>query len=125
MIIFKTLYLIFGILATALGFVGIFIPGLPTVPFVLLAAWLFMKGSPKLDLWIRNHQHLGPIIQDYKKGKGVQIKTKMIAIGSMILSVITTFLLMESWWVRGSVAFFILIGMAVMIFLIPTQRRKK
>ena len=49
----------------ALGLVGIVVPGLPTVPFVLLAAWAAARGSTKLHRWLLAHRQFGPMIRDW------------------------------------------------------------
>ena len=68
--------LIVGWLAIILGVIGIFLPLLPTTPFLLLAAACFARSSEKFHSWLLNHKYLGPYIHLYLDGKGIPIKAK-------------------------------------------------
>lgn len=61
----------FGILSVAMGTLGIFLPLLPTTPFLLLAGWLFAKSSPRRHTWLLNHPHLGPYIHAFRGKRGL------------------------------------------------------
>ncbi len=61
----------------ALGVLGIFLPGLPTTPFLLLAAACFVRSSERFYLWLVQHPHLGPWIRDYLDGSGIPRKAKV------------------------------------------------
>ncbi len=61
-----------GTVCVALGVVGIFLPLLPTTPFLLLAAWLFARSSPRLHHWLLNHPRLGPILASWQSGRGLE-----------------------------------------------------
>ena len=75
----KTLILIAGHLSLLLGIIGAFLPILPTVPFLLLAAFCYSKSSVKLHYWIINHKYLGPPLLDWEKSGAIGLKAKMIA----------------------------------------------
>lgn len=76
-----------GTLALALGLIGVVLPGLPTTPFVLLAAACYAKASPRLHAWLLNHRFLGPMVRDWEQHRNLTRRTKTIAIGSMLLMV--------------------------------------
>ena len=63
-----------------LGTLGIFLPVLPTTPFLLLASWAFLKSSETLYNWLMNHKVLGIYIRSYIKYRGVSKQQKIIAI---------------------------------------------
>lgn len=81
------LYLILGWIAVALGLVGVLLPVLPTTPFIILAAFLFGKGSPKARKWLIEHKIFGPIIQDWEQRGAIAPKIKVFSC-SMMLTII-------------------------------------
>ncbi|BCD87282.1 inner membrane protein [Pseudomonas solani] len=93
--------LVVGWLAVALGVIGIFLPVLPTTPFLLLAAACFVRSSQRFYLWLVNHKHLGPWIRDYLEGNGIPLKGKVYAIGLMWVSIAFSCYLVPLPWARG------------------------
>lgn len=77
-----------GWASVALGIAGIFLPVLPTTPFLLLAAACFVRSSRRFYLWLVGHPHLGPWICDYLDGEGIPLKGKVYAIGLMWASIL-------------------------------------
>ena len=90
-----------GWLSVLLGVIGIFVPVLPTTPFLLLAAACFARSSRRFYLWLVNHKHLGPWIRDYLEGNGIPLKGKVYAIGLMWLSIGLSCYLVPLPWARG------------------------
>ncbi|WP_374242401.1 YbaN family protein [Zoogloea sp.] len=83
----KALLIGVGGLALGLGLLGVVLPGLPTTPFVLLAAACFAKASPRLHRRIVGNPLLGPMVRDWEAHRSLPVKIKLIAIGSMTLMV--------------------------------------
>lgn len=79
----KTLCIVLGSISLALGIIGIFVPLLPTTPFLLLTAALYFKGSPRLYNWLLNHRHLGPIIRNFRENKAIPLRAKVISLTLM------------------------------------------
>lgn len=90
-----------GWLSVVLGVIGIFLPVLPTTPFLLLAAACFMRSSRRFYLWLVNHRHLGPWIRDYLEGNGIPLKGKVYAIGLMWASIGLSCYLVAQPWARA------------------------
>jgi uncharacterized membrane protein YbaN (DUF454 family) len=89
-----------GWLSVVLGAIGIFLPVLPTTPFLLLAAACFMRSSERFYLWLVNHRQLGPWIVDYLEGQGIPLKGKVYAISLMWLSIGISCYLVPLIWAR-------------------------
>lgn len=70
-------------LALGLGVVGIVLPGLPTTPFVLLAAYAAARGSPRLAVYLRGHRQFGPMIRDWQAHGAVSRRAKWLATVAM------------------------------------------
>ena len=97
----RYLLLTVGWLSVVLGVVGIFVPVLPTTPFLLLAAACFVRSSRRFYLWLVNHKHLGPWIRDYLEGNGIPLKGKVYAIGLMWASIALSCYLVPMPWARA------------------------
>ena len=86
--------LVCGWIALGLAVVGIVLPVLPTVPFVLLAAACFLRGSERWHTWLVSHPVFGPHISDYLAGRASRPRTKVVALitlwASVLLSVVVT-----------------------------------
>ncbi|MDO5505024.1 MAG: YbaN family protein [Pseudoxanthomonas suwonensis] len=78
----------------ALGFIGIFLPGLPTVPFILLAAFAAARGSRPLHVWLRRDRRFGPMIRDWQRNGAVSRRAKRTAVAMMALSVLVMLVFM-------------------------------
>ncbi|AHF68644.1 MULTISPECIES: YbaN family protein [Pseudomonas] len=90
-----------GWTSVGLGVIGIFLPVLPTTPFLLLAAACFARSSPRFYNWLVNHKRLGPWIRDYLAGNGIPLKGKVYAIGLMWASISLSCYLVPLPWARG------------------------
>ncbi|AXF56943.1 YbaN family protein [Salicibibacter kimchii] len=69
-----------GSLSVGLGVLGIILPLLPTTPFLLLAAACYVRSSDKLYHWLITNKHFGPYIKNYREGKGIPLKAKVMAV---------------------------------------------
>ena len=76
-----------GSMSLALGLIGVLLPGLPTTPFVLLAAACYAKASPRLHRRLLNHRLTGPLLRDWETHRSLSRRTKTIAVVSMLLMV--------------------------------------
>jgi len=85
------MYLGLGWLFFGLGFIGVFLPVLPTTPFMILALWGFSKGSRRVHHWLYTHPKFGPSLQDWDKYRVIPLKTKITAVSMMSIS--ATFLI--------------------------------
>jgi uncharacterized membrane protein YbaN (DUF454 family) len=110
----KLFYLLVAWLAVLLGTVGIFLPLLPTTPFILLAVILFSKSSPRFATWLEQHGTFGPLINDWQRHGVVSLKAKCSA--SLMVAISAGLMLwMDVPWIARIAAGTCLL--AVMIFL--------
>ena len=86
----KLAYLVLGTVSLALGVVGIILPVLPTTPFILLTAWCYFRGSPKLHKWLIEHPRLGPLVEEYSDDRGMRKESKVKAIIMTWVAVLLT-----------------------------------
>ncbi|MDT8375784.1 MAG: YbaN family protein [Mariprofundaceae bacterium] len=79
------IYKALGFLFLGLGFIGIFLPLLPTTPFVLLAAGCFAKSSEGLSRWLLNNRTFGPMIRNWEEHKCISCNSRRVAVLSLIV----------------------------------------
>jgi len=87
-----------GWTSIVLGVAGIFLPILPTTPFILLAAWSFARSSERFHLWLLNHRRLGPIVHAWQNGEGLPRKVRNRVLFPLWCSLISTSLLVAKIW---------------------------
>ena len=97
----RYLLLALGWLSVALGVIGIFVPVLPTTPFLLLAAACFVRSSKRFYIWLVTHPRLGPWIRDYLDGQGIPLKGKVYALSLMWASIALSCYLVPLPWARA------------------------
>ena len=76
----RSLYLGLGLICIALGFIGIFLPALPTTPFLILAAACFARSSPRLESWLLDHPRFGPALRAWRAHGTISFRTKLAAL---------------------------------------------
>lgn len=115
--------LIAGSITLVLGLIGIFIPVLPTTPFLLISAYCYLRSSKRMYNWLIHHKVLGSYIYNYLEHRAVLRKTKIGAIVFLWLTLSISMFLIGNWHVR---AFLLLVGICVSIhlFTLKTLERK-
>jgi len=86
----KFLFTTIGIISLMLGILGIFLPVLPTTPFLLLSAALFARGSARLHHWLLNHKVLGEYIRSFVEEKAIPLKVKIYSISLLWIVMLAT-----------------------------------
>ena len=89
----RALWLVAGACSLVLGIVGIFLPLLPTTPFVLLAAFCFSRGSQRCETWLLQHPRFGPMVRDWRANRAVPLRAKQLATLMMAIGSVW------AWWV--------------------------
>ena len=95
----RLFWLTVGLASLALAAVGVLLPLLPTTPFVILAAFCFMKSSQRLHDWLVNHRVFGPMIVDWREYGAISQPAKKIAIASMAAVFVLSLGLQAPAWV--------------------------
>ena len=109
----------FGGLCVGLGVVGIVVPGLPTVPFLLLALWAFSKSSQRFYDWLYNHPRLGPPLRDWREHGVIPTQAKWCAVTVMATSLAWIGFGIAEDWVLPTVVAACLIPAAIFIVTRP------
>lgn len=112
--IFISLGLFFVVLAAA----GVALPGLPTTPFLLLAAACFAKSSPRLYSWLLANKVFGPIIVSWRENRTMPRRAKQFALMSIVLTGAISVTLMES----GALQFVLVLGLMIPLIMVSRIR---
>jgi hypothetical protein len=117
------LYIALGFITLILAIVGIFIPLLPTTPFLLLSAALFFRGSQRLYNWLTNHKIFGEYIRNFREHKAIPLPTKIFAVATLWTVILSTaFFVFDLWLIRGIL---ITIAVGVTIHILHYKTLKK
>lgn len=110
-----------GWMCVVLGFIGVFVPGMPTTTFLLIAAWCFYRSSERAHTWLLQHRILGPYVRDFLSGKGMPLRSKAIALSMMWLTCgASALFFVPAIWAKALVLSCAVIG-TVMISRVPTR----
>jgi len=120
----RPLFLVLGFLFLSLGFVGIFVPGLPTTPFLLLSAALFFRSSQRLYERLISSRLLGRYIVSFRKNKGMTLRAKLISLAIMWSMIAVSAVKVDSIAAKVAIPVVGVVGTVVMGFCIKTVRKR-
>jgi uncharacterized membrane protein YbaN (DUF454 family) len=84
-----------------LGVLGIFLPLLPTTPFLLLAAAMWLRGSPRLYEWLMDNKCLGAYIRNFRETRAIPLRAKIVSVAMLWATILlSAFLAVNAWWLR-------------------------
>ncbi|WP_313706097.1 YbaN family protein [Massilia sp.] len=118
----KLLLNIAGVLALVLAILGLFLPLLPTTPFLLLASACFARGSDRLHGWLVNHRVFGVYLRNFEAGNGIPLRAKIVASVMMWSSLVVAVIRFEHLGLRIAL---VAVGCSVSLYLwryLPTLR---
>ena len=97
----RAMLIIVGTVSLALGLIGIFVPVLPTTPFLLLAAACYARGSLRFYRWLIQNRLFGAYIRNYREGKGLPIKLRAPTLNTLWITIgLTAILFVDALWIR-------------------------
>ena len=119
----KYLFAFFGTVSLVLGIMGIFLPVLPTTPFLLLSAAMYMRSSQRLYDWLMSHKHLGAYIRNFREHKALPLRVKTVSVTMVWITLLyCAIFVAEEWWMR---VIFIAIAIGVTIHILSYRTLKK
>jgi hypothetical protein len=120
--VFRPLLIGLGFAAVGLAVLGIFVPILPTTPFLLLAAFFFGRSSPRFYTWLHTNRWFGGYLANYRAGRGLPLREKVLTVTALWIAILlSAAFALSSWWPRG-VLLVIATAVTVHLLRIPTYR---
>ena len=116
----RLILLSLGWLCVGLGFVGIFVPGIPTTIFLIIALWAFTKSSKKLRYWLLHHKRFGPILTNWQENKVVPLKAKILMVTLMFSAVILFYYSLQNLYLTIGLII-ILVIVAIYVITLPSR----
>ena len=99
--VIRALWTAGGTIFLGLGIIGIILPVLPTTPFLLLAAYCYLRGSERMHRWLLGNKWFGEYIKNYQEKRGIPLKIKVWAISFLWITIaISIFFFIEIIWIR-------------------------
>lgn len=120
----KTVLILLGSIALVLGVIGIVVPLLPTTPFLLLAAALYVRSSQRLYMWLVSNRYLGEYIRNFRENRAIPLRAKIVSLtlmwGTMLYCIF--FLLLDWWWAQAALVA-VAVGVTIHILSFSTLRK--
>jgi len=121
----KGIFVIAGTISLGLGALGVFLPVLPTTPFLLLSAAFYYKGSERMHRWLLNNRLFGNYIKNYKEGRGIALKAKAITLCLLWTTICYSAFFIVNMIALQIVLFVIAGGVSIHILTLPTFRKPR
>jgi hypothetical protein len=120
----RAVWLVAGLLAVAVGSVGIVVPGLPTTICFIVAAWCFSRSSERLERWVLDLPRIGPMVRDHRAGLGMPRRAKVIAVSMIVVAVgLSVTFAIDPWPIRAVVLLLGAVGVLYITVRVPTRER--
>ena len=122
----RALLIVAGTVSLALGAIGIFLPILPTTPFLLLAAACYLRSSERMHKWLLSNRWFGEYIRNYQEGKGIPLKTKIVAMTVLWAAILySAFFVLDEILIAQIALLAIALGVSVHLIRLPTLKNNQ
>jgi uncharacterized membrane protein YbaN (DUF454 family) len=119
----RTIFTVFGTIFLIIGAIGVFIPILPTTPFLLLAAACYLRGSERLHRWLINNRVFGEFIRNYTEGRGIKQGQKIYTISFLWLMIIFSVIYVLKSSLFRILLLLIAMVVSIHIIMLPTIKQ--
>jgi uncharacterized membrane protein YbaN (DUF454 family) len=117
------LWVLGGTVSVGLGILGIFLPVLPTTPFLLLAAYCYARGSAHFYHWLIYRSWFGSYIRNYQEGRGIPLWQKLLALALLWLTIgFAIGFVVSTWWLK-ILLLLVAVGVTIHLSKIKTWRQ--
>ncbi|PAU78352.1 hypothetical protein CK498_06475 [Halomonas salipaludis] len=118
MVMVRLLWVALAALSFAVGFLGLFLPLLPTTEFMLAAVYCASRGSPRFEAWIRSRRYVGPLLENWERERAIPRRAKFVAVGMIVASMVMILLHLGQGWLRWAIVA-LLVAVAVWLITRP------
>ena len=118
--IVRWLFIGIGWACVASGAIGVILPGWPTTIWIILATYFFARSSPRFYNWVMNHRVFGPLIRDWRDGKGMTARAKTVAVSTIVLTISISIAVIPAVWVKV-LLLVIMVTLCTYLLRLPTK----
>ncbi|MBW6456268.1 MAG: YbaN family protein [Trueperaceae bacterium] len=116
----RGLFIALGWLCVASGAIGVVLPGWPTTIWIIVATYFFARSSPRFYNWVMNHRVFGPLIRDWRDGKGMTARAKTVAVTTIVLTISVSIAVIPVVWVKA-LLLTIMVILCTYLLRLPTK----
>lgn len=116
----KLLFVTLGFISLGLGIIGIILPILPTVPFLLLTSYCFVKGSERFDKWFKGTKIYKNHLEEFVNNRSMTLKQKLVILGTATTMMSFPFFMTDFLWLRIFIIFMLCCAYSYFYFAIKT-----
>ncbi|MGE0527017.1 MAG: YbaN family protein [Bdellovibrionales bacterium] len=117
------MWLVLGWIFVAIGAIGLLLPIMPTVPFLLVAAYCFERGSPRLHDWLLQHRWLGPPLRDWRQHRVIRWQSKILAVVCISSSISYAVIFRDfPLWIKVTL---VSVAASVILFILIQKSRRE
>jgi len=118
----RLVFLVFAYFFLVLAVIGVLVPGIPTVPFLLLTAWFSARGSQRLHRWLYEHPYFGKLLIDWETQGAISRRTKIVTVAMLMVSWAVMYQKVEAAWLLAVVT---VLFLAFIAFLVSRPEPRK
>lgn len=115
----RAVFMALGVFFVALGVIGAFLPVMPTVPFLIVAAACFTRSSSRLEAWLLNHRQFGPPLIAWRERGAIPRRAKWLALAGSSCGFIFFLLLSPAGWMIAGMVGIVIAGSMIYVFSRP------
>jgi len=120
----RALLIVAGTISLVFAAIGVVLPLLPTTPFLLLAVACYCRSSERLYTWLINNRWFGEYIRNYREGKGIPLKTKVVAVTVLWATISVSALILVPILIVQILLLVVAVAVSIHILRLPTYKKK-
>ncbi len=121
----KAFFTVAGTFFVCLAAIGVFLPILPTTPFLLLAAACYIKGSERMHYWLNNNKIFGSYLRNYREGRGISAKGKIFTLCLLWATMLYAVFFLTNVLIYQIVMLLVPVGVTIHLLRIPTYKEQR
>ena len=118
--VLRATYLGLGWLCVVSGAIGVVLPGWPTTIWIIVATYFFARSSPRFYNWLMNHRVFGPLVRDWRDGRGMTRRAKRMAVGTIVVTIGISIVLVPYMWLK-TLLVVVAVSVSTYLLRLPTK----